>query len=117
MSVERAAGSVLDVGIDQGTTAESADVTLVQEIRERRFESCPICGEPATTDEHVPPASMGGRIMTRTCGPCNGRLGSHVEADLADWYNQAVASSRFGSATIPGQRRSGRILWRRTPAG
>ena len=81
------------------------------------FDSCPICGSPATDDEHVPPASMGGQIMTRTCGPCNHRLGSHVEADLADWYDNALTLPRFGSSGVQGDRKSGRILWRTTPAG
>jgi hypothetical protein len=60
---------------------------------------------------------MGGQIMTRTCGPCNHRLGSHVEADLADWYDNALTLPRFGSSGVRGNRKSSRILWRTTPAG
>jgi hypothetical protein len=93
------------------------EVTVIEEIQGRLFHSCPICWDPATDDEHVPPASLGGKIMTRTCGPCNHRLGSHVEADLADWYENALTLPRFGSSGIRGDRKSGRILWRTTPAG
>ena len=55
--------------------------------------------------------------MTRTCGPCNRRLGSHIEADLADWYDNALTLPRFASPGVQGDRKSGRILWRATPAG
>lgn len=90
---------------------------MVEEIQGRPFESCPICGAPATDDEHMPPRSIGGKVMTRTCGPCNNRLGSHLEADLADWFDNVLTLPRFGSPGVPGDRRSGRILWRTTPAG
>lgn len=55
--------------------------------------------------------------MTRTCGPCNHRLGSHVEADLADWYDNALTLPRFASSGVQGDRKSSRILWRETPEG
>ncbi|BCB83686.1 HNH endonuclease [Phytohabitans suffuscus] len=74
---------------------EPVEVTLVEEIQWRPFESCPICGAPATDDEDVPPRSIGGKVMTRTCGPCNNRLGSHLEADLADWLDNALTLPRL----------------------
>jgi hypothetical protein len=36
---------------------------------------------------------------------------------LADWYENALTLPRFGSSGIRGDRKSGRILWRTTPAG
>src|SRR6266487_3704358 len=112
MSIDLADGRVLEIAIRPEATDESIEITTIEAIQERRFESCPICGAPATDDEHVPPESIGGKIMTRTCGPCNHRLGSHVEADLADWHDNALTLPRFGSAGVRGDRSSGRILWR-----
>jgi hypothetical protein len=117
MTINLADGHVLDIAIRPEASGEPIQVTVIEEIQGRVFDSCPICGAPATDDEHVPPASMGGKIMTRTCGPCNHRLGSHVEADLADWYDNALILPRFGSSGVQGDRKSGRILWRTTPAG
>jgi hypothetical protein len=117
MSIGLADGRVLDIASQPMASGGPVQVTVIEEIQGRLFHSCPICGDPATDDEHVPPASLGGKIMTRTCGPCNHRLGSHVEADLADWYENALMLPRFGSSGIRGDRKSGRILWRTTPAG
>jgi hypothetical protein len=99
------------------TPGDTIEVTVTEEVQARSFESCPICWAPATVDEHVPPESIGGAIMTRTCGPCNHRLGSHVEADLADWWDNALTLPRFSASVARGSRRSSRILLRTTPAG
>jgi len=117
MSICLAYGRVLDISSQLMASGGPVEVTVIEEIQGCLFHSCPICWDPATDDEHVPPASLGGKIMTRTCGPCNHRLGSHVEADLADWYENALTLPRFGSSGIRGDRKSGRILWRTTPAG
>ena len=117
MSIGLADGRVLDIARQPVASGGPVEVTVIEEIQGRLFHSCPICGDPATDDEHVPPASLGGKIMTRTCGPCNHRLGSHVEADLADWYENALTLPRFGSSGIRGDRKSGRILWRTTAEG
>src|SRR5689334_3212670 len=116
MSIDLGRSGVLDIAIEPDA-GEPVEITMISEIQERLFEACPICGAPATDDEHVPPASMGGKIMTRTCGPCNNRLGSHIEADLADWYDNALTLPRFGAPAVRGNRSSSRILWRTTPAG
>jgi hypothetical protein len=117
MSIHLADGRVLDIAIQPEAPGEPIEVTVIEEIQGRLFHSCPICGAPATDDEHVPPASLGGKIMTRTCGPCNRRLGSHVEVDLADWYDNALTLPRFASSVVQGARQSSRILWRETLAG
>jgi hypothetical protein len=117
MSIHLADGRVLDIAIQPEAQGEPIRVTVIEEIHRHLFHSCPICGAPATDDEHVPPASVGGKIMTRTCRPCNRRLGSHVEADLADWYDNALTLPRFASSGVQGPRQSGRILWRETSAG
>jgi hypothetical protein len=52
--------------------------------------------------------------MTRTCAPCNNRLGRNVEADLADWYDGVLTLPRFSGQAAVGHRRSRRILHRTT---
>jgi HNH endonuclease len=108
-------GQRLDIGMPPGS--QPVDVTVLDEIKARFFDACPICGDPATTDEHIPPQSLGGKIMTRTCGPCNNDLGSRVEADLTDWHDDALMGARWRSAGIRGYRGSGRIVHRVGPAG
>jgi len=117
MTIHLADGRVLDIAVRPEVSGEPIQVTVVEEINGCVFDSCPICGAPATDDEHVPPESIGGKIMTRTCGPCNRRIGSHLEADLGDWYDNALTLPRFGSSGVQGDRKSDRILWRTTPAG
>ncbi|MDP9451966.1 MAG: HNH endonuclease [Actinomycetota bacterium] len=92
-------------------------ITPISRISPRFFDDCPICGAAATDDEHVPPASIGGRVMTRTCGPCNNRLGSNVESDLTDWHDGALTLPGFTAEVLPGRRRTSRILFRTTPSG
>ena len=97
---------------------EPVQIELLHEIGPRFFDRCPICGDPATDDEHVPPQSIGGVIRTKTCGPCNNRFGSHVEPDLLDWLDGVILSARFRSNRVghrPGAAR--RIALRWTPQG
>jgi hypothetical protein len=98
-------------------TKDSAQFDGFEVIPQRMFTECPICGDPATDDEHVPPASIGGRIMTRTCAPCNNNLGSRVEVDLADWFDGASSRTRVESTGIRGARNPGRLLLGFTPDG
>jgi len=61
--------------------------------------------EPSpATREHVPPEAVGGKFRTMTCGPCNHKLASLVEADLAAWYDQRLLGVRFTKDSIPGGR-------------
>lgn len=55
--------------------------------------------------------------MTRTCDPCNHGLGSRVEADLVDWFDEALTIPSFSGGGVPGKRQSSRLLVRWTPAG
>jgi hypothetical protein len=117
----------LSIGLPEGRTlmvtahppvrGQPVRITPMARIARRFFDACPICGEEATEAEHVPPASIGGRVMTRTCAPCNNKLGSNVEADLADWNDGALTLPRFSADVIAGARRSSRILCRRPPDG
>lgn len=92
-------------------------MTPIAPIPRRVFDRCPICGDPATSEEHVPPARLGGKVMTMTCVACNNKLGSNVEADLVDWFEGAVTLPSFRSAGVRGRRREKRILFRDTPDG
>lgn len=115
MSIDLDEGRVLDMSTRPPPGAEEVAVELVRPIAASVFDACPICGDPATDDEHVPPRSLGGRVMTKTCEPCNNRLGTRVEADLADWFDQALTLPAFSGGAVRGWRHSARILWRITP--
>ena len=97
---------------------EDVQIELIGEIRPRIFDRCPICSDPATQDEHVPPRSVGGKKMTRTCRPCNNRLGSLVEPDLLDWLDGVVLSAQLRSERI-GHRPGSvpRLAIRQAPQG
>jgi hypothetical protein len=117
MSITLPDGRTLDVVLRPDDPGESAEVTAIAPIRRRDFDSCPICGDPATSEEHVPPARLGGKVLTMTCLACNNKLGSNVEADLVDWFEGAVTLPSFRSAGVRGRRREKRILFRNTPDG
>lgn len=110
-------GRSLEVTARSALNGRPFQIHPIARIEARCFDMCPICGAPATDDEDVPPASIGGRVMTRTCQPCNNGLGSRVEADLADWHDGALTLTRFMAEGVPGRRRSSRLLYRTTPNG
>lgn len=116
MTVTNADGSVIEANIPVEPSAPRA-VEIRRAIAARFFDQCPICGGPPTTLEHVPPEAIGGRKLTRTCEPCNNRLGTHVEADLCDWVDHAISLPRFSADTVLGNRKSGRLLVRETTTG
>jgi hypothetical protein len=117
LSLALANGSAIGPVVSPVSRGESVSITLVEEIVRRDFDDCPICSDPATTDEHVPPRSVGGGVITRTCGPCNHNLVTNVEVDLLDWLQDAIPSPRYRSTAVPGDRQSARILVRETPTG
>lgn len=90
---------------------------MIEPVRRRVFECCPICGDPATSEEHVPPKRIGGKKLTLTCEPCNNRLGSYVEPDLIDWVEGAISRPLLRSDAVQGPRKEKRLLVRNTPAG
>lgn len=82
----------------------------------REFPICPLCCGSLTsaTKEHVPQADLGGQRMTVTCALCNNSLGSRVEPELRDWFDDAVGSVRFSGALVEGRRKTSRVLLRNT---
>ena len=82
------------------------------------FDVCPICFDPKPySREHVPPAALGGSVMTLTCTRCNNQFGTVVERDLVDWYEDAVGHVAFAHEAVRGERKSSRILQRQTNTG
>jgi hypothetical protein len=67
----------------------------------------------------VPPGSIGGREMTRTCCNCNNKLGARVEDELAAWYDGAYGHVRFAneSSGVLGRRKVWPLLLRQTTNG
>ncbi|MEV4418217.1 hypothetical protein [Catellatospora sp. NPDC049609] len=117
MSISLPDGRVLDMSVERPAVGGQATVTVVETLQPRMFDRCPICGDPATSDEHVPAQSLHGRVMTRTCEPCNNGLGSRVEPALLDWCDNAINLSKLSGGSVPGQRHAGRLLLRHLPDG
>jgi hypothetical protein len=83
----------------------------------RDFEICPICrAAPPTTEEDLPPNSLGGSVMTRTCQRCNSGLGTRLERDLSHWFHNVLPDARFTSPGIRGARRAGEVVVMTTAA-
>jgi len=82
------------------------------------FDRCPICLVPDPADrEHVPPEALGGSVMTTTCKRCNNQFGAVAEADLVDWYEDALQRVAFSHDEVQGARKTSRLLLRSTPDG
>lgn len=82
------------------------------------FDRCPIClTSGPTSEEHVPPNSLGGTRMTLTCEACNHRFGSRLEADLLDWWEDAYTLVKLEHDDVIGARRVARVLVRQTSTG
>src|SRR5690606_16801154 len=113
MTLRRPDGSTFAFGrIDNnGRSAVGVDVLAI--ARPVFFDRCPICLSPdPATDEDVPPKAVGGSVMTRTCDRCNCGLGSVIEPDLVDWWEDALGFVSLSHADIRGARRVPRILVR-----
>ena len=90
---------------------------IVRKIEGHYFDRCPICLSPEPTSaEHLPPAALGGRSMTRTCTRCNNDL-RRVEAELTDWRDNAFRHTTATSDAIVGARKLPRLLRRQTADG
>jgi hypothetical protein len=90
---------------------------IVRRIEVHYFDRCPICLSPEPTSaEHLPPAALGGRSMTRTCTRCNNDLG-RVEAELTDWRDNAFRHTTATADGIVGARKLPRLLHRQTADG
>lgn len=117
MRVQTDDGRVLDMGIAIPADAERVDVRLLCEIGTYRFPTCPICGDQATTAEHVPPESVGGVVRTWTCPSCNHGPATLVEADLHAWFDQRLVQVGFRHDSVAGLRRAAPIRLRATRDG
>jgi hypothetical protein len=110
-------GSTFEVRrrVPDSDVVDSFRILAVAEYFE--FERCPICLSPAPTSaEHVPPRGLGGGPLTLTCTRCNNDLGSKLENDLQDWFDDAV-HVRFTSDSVRGLRRTPRLLVRQNQDG
>ena len=110
-------GSMLAFVPEEPRESDAVHITVVRDVPRRRFRTCPICLDaPATHKEHVPPYALGGANMLLTCEPCNNRLGSYLEADLADWFDGSF-QMRFSSDVMPGSRKVRRARYMLTNDG
>lgn len=78
------------------------DVVLVPRFG---FPVCPICLEPDPDEaEHVPPKSLGGKVMTWTCKKCNNDFGP-AEDKLRSFIDlETTAHIEATDRSVPGKR-------------
>lgn len=68
--------------------------------------TCFVCGDPAATAEHVPPASVGGRELLNACKRCNNELGARIDEPLSRRVRHRYRGRFMDPAqTVPGARR------------
>ena len=111
-------GSILEARMATMKGVEATGRHLPMEIGYFDFGECPICLEPAPgTREHVPPHSIGGNVMTRTCEPCNNKFGNRYEPHLRTWYEGSTGHIRISGGDVLGRRHGGEYLVRETSDG
>lgn len=112
------AGHRLEVRHAPNDNEEQVTITGLQIIEPMHFDRCPICLTPnPTSKEHIPPRSVGGRVMTLTCKPCNSDFGGRVEPDLYSWCLDALVNTRASGTGAPGRRRLPTVYRRETQDG
>lgn len=87
-------------------------------VERHNFPVCPIClGSESLTDEHVPMKALGGRVMTRTCAPCNNKIGSLSEEALSRLaLGEVQIELQFSGAEAPRGWRKATAIIRQVPA-
>jgi hypothetical protein len=118
LTAQRRDGAEFVIGRLGASEQQVVELEIVARAAPMTFDSCPICLEPdPTSKEHVPPAAVGGSVMTRTCHRCNSRSGSVLESALVDWWEDAVGSASMSHKDVPGARRTSRVLLRQKDTG
>lgn len=80
------------------------DVIVVERFD---FATCPICGGAAPDhEEHVPPQSLGGKVMTLTCQRCNNDFGTAEEEFRSLFDLEMVMNAEALDGSVPGRRRA-----------
>jgi len=118
VTAQRADGAEFIIGRVDVSDHQAVELDVLALARPMRFDRCPICLEPdPASKEHVPPAAIGGSVMTSTCHRCNSQLGSVLESALVDWWEDAFGSVSFSHDDVAGRRRASRILIRQKDTG
>lgn len=118
VTAQRADGAEFMLGRVDVSEDQAVELDVLSLARPMRFDRCPICLEPGPTSrEHLPPAALGGSVMTWTCHRCNNQLGSMLESELVDWWEDAIGSVSFSRDDVAGHRRASRMLIRQKDTG
>lgn len=89
-------------------TLKIARARVSNALPSRKFDVCPVCLEPGPgTREDVPPASIGGDVLTSTCKRCNNMLGARVENHLVAWWHSELFDITVQAPGVPGPRSLG----------
>jgi len=86
-------------------TSKAAVQGAVIEVEPLTFPVCPICLQPdPDVPEHIPPQSLGGRIMTMTCRRCNHDFGT-AENELRSFIDlEATVRVKASDGSVMGHR-------------
>ena len=101
---------LLDSGLSfpttPGASKEKVDVRLIGDaLVKTGFDICPICMRDVDlTKEHLPPDSVGGRVLTWTCADCNHGFGA-FEIALTSRRLGRLDSASFSGEGVLGQRK------------
>jgi hypothetical protein len=118
VTAQRADGAEFILGRVDVSEHQAVELDVLAFARSMRFDRCPICLEPGPASrEHLPPAALGGSVMTWTCRRCNNQLGSVLESELVDWWEDAIGSVSFSRDDVAGHRRASRMLIRQKDTG
>ncbi len=118
MTAQRADGAEFIIGRLDSNDQQAVQLDIIAFAGPMTFDRCPICLEPGpTSKEHVPPAGIGGSVMTSTCQQCNNQFGSVLESDLIHWWEDAIGSVSFSHEDVAGPRRTSPILMRQKDTG
>ncbi|GAA4416208.1 hypothetical protein GCM10023169_03290 [Georgenia halophila] len=97
-------------------TPDAWDYKPLVQVTRSDFPICPICRwEGDLTDEHVPPARLGGAVLTRTCAACNNAFGSYEDTLLKRSEQRYTMAVR--GPGISNERRISDVIVRRDDAG
>jgi hypothetical protein len=95
------------LGITHPVPAGAVEVELVSRYATDSviFPVCPIClKQSPDSDEHVGPAALGGKKLTRTCSRCNNALGSRLDRALIAWCTETFYKIGVRSPVFRGHR-------------
>ena len=106
-------GHTIAASLPQDGRKVQTHYDVLLEAERHVFDQCPVCLSPAPTEkEHVPPRSIGGTSMTKTCEPCNNTFGHRFEEPLRIWWEYEFSRFAVEHPAVRGKRKVTRVRLR-----